>query len=307
MSLNSSPKNLNSPFIYFASQIMTTSTEIITNPSVRHDYIIVMAGRICNPNGDPNAGNSPRQLPTSHIYATPTSMSNRINQTAEILYGAKNLYHSGNNLDEIQKQYIKDKKSPNDLMQDHWDRRGNGGLFASFGKDKKEVVETGFRGIYRLYPSVSLNTPNLIEQAVTSATTNSKGNRTMGNASYVDWVVTKGMGTFNACINAKRGNIVDAEYMGQWLVCLWHHAMQTASLQRGEWDIVDCIIATHSNPYGNAQLEAIAGLVKVNVDLSDRSHQITLGTPPTGVTFTRLSEAIDGLLTKYPPSIGQTS
>jgi Cas7 group CRISPR-associated protein Csh2 len=282
---------------------MTTQLEVITNPTVRHDYVIIMAGKICNPNGDPNAGNSPRQLLTNHIYATSTSMGNRISQTAELLYGAKNMYRSGNNLDEIQKEYIKEKKTPNDLMSDYWDRRGNGGLFASFGKDKKDVVETGFRGIYRLYPSVSVNIPNLIEQAITSATTNSKGNRTMGNASYADWVVTKGTGTFNACINIKRNNIIDSEYMGQWLVCLWHHAMQTASLQRGEWDMVDCIIATHNSPYGNAQLSSIDSLIQVHVDENEKTHQITVPEPPNGVIFTRLSESIDTIIQKYPPNI----
>jgi Cas7 group CRISPR-associated protein Csh2 len=282
---------------------MTTQLEIITNPTVRHDYVMIMTGKICNPNGDPNAGNSPRQLLTNQIYATSTSMGNRISQTAELLYGAKNMYRSGNNLDEIQKEYIKEKKTPNDLMSDYWDRRGNGGLFASFGKDKKDVVETGFRGIYRLYPSVSVNIPNLIEQAITSATTNSKGNRTMGNSSYADWVVTKGTGTFNACINIKRNNIIDSEYMGQWLVCLWHHAMQTASLQRGEWDMVDCIIATHNSPYGNAQLSSIESLIQVNVDENEKTHQITVLEPPNGVIFTRLSESIDAIIQKYPPTI----
>jgi CRISPR-associated protein Csd2 len=275
----------------------------ITNPSVRHDYVVIMEGRICNPNGDPNAGNSPRQLPTSQVYATSTSMSNRISQTAELLYGAKNLYRSGTNLDDVQKAYIKDGKSPSDLMADHWDRRGNGGLFASFGKDKKEVVETGYRGIYRLYPSISINIPALIEQAITSATTNSKGNRTMGNSSYADWVVTKGTGTFNACINAKRDNIIDAEYMGQWLVCLWHHAMQTASLQRGEWDLVDCFIATHNTPYGNAQLSAIANLIDVTLDESNQTFDLNVGDAPDGVVLTRLSEMIGGLVEQYPPSL----
>jgi CRISPR-associated protein Csd2 len=282
---------------------MATTTETVTNPLVRHDYVIIMAGRICNPNGDPNAGNAPRQLPSSHIYATPTSMSNRISQTAELLYGASNLYRSGVNLDEIQQAYIKAKKNPSDLMADYWDRRGNGGLFASFGKDKKEVVETGYRGIYRLYPSVSINVPALIEQAITSATTNAKGNRTMGNASYADWAVTKGMGTFNACINAKRGGIIDAEYMGQWLVCLWHHAMQTASLQRGEWDLVDCVIATHNTPYGNAQLSTIANLVEITVDEQAQTYRIDLGDAPGGVTLIRLSEVINGLLSQYPPTV----
>jgi CRISPR-associated protein Csd2 len=285
----------------------TDTTTIITNPDVRHDYVIIMEGRICNPNGDPNAGNSPRQLPNSRVYATSTSMSNRINQTAELLYGVNNLYHSGNNLDDIQQKYIKEKKKPADLMGDYWDRRGNGGLFASFGKDKKEVIDTGFRGIYRLYPSVSVNIPALIEQAVTSATTNSKGNRTMGNASYADWVISKGTGTFNACINKQRNNIIDAEYMGQWLVCLWHHAMQTASLQRGEWDLLDCVIATHSNPYGNAQLSQISDLVKISVDDQEQTHSFDVSQAPEGVTFTRLSKAINGLQSQYPPTVGQVA
>lgn len=286
---------------------MTNTISTITNPNVRHDYVIIMQGRICNPNGDPNVGNSPRQLPNSHIYATPTSMSNRINQTAELLYGVNNLYHSGNNLDDIQQKYIKERKNPTDLMGDYWDRRGNGGLFASFGKDKKEVIDTGFRGIYRLYPSVSLNIPALIEQAITSATTNAKGNRTMGNASYADWVITKGTGTYNACINIKRNNIIDSEYMGQWLVCLWHHAMQTASLQRGEWDMVDCIIATHGTAYGSAQLSTISDLVEVKVDGEAQTHEINLVTAPVGVTFTRLSESIDALIAQYPPQINNVA
>jgi CRISPR-associated protein Csd2 len=277
--------------------------ETITNPAVRHDFVIIMEGRICNPNGDPNAGNAPRQLPTSQVYATPTSMSNRINQTAELLYGVDNLYRSGNNLDKIQQTYIKDKKSASELMRDYWDRRGNGGLFASFGKDKKEVIETGYRGIYRLYPSVSVNVPSLMEQAITSATTNSKGNRTMGNSSYADWVVTKGTGTFNACINAKRDNIIDAEYMGQWLVCLWHHAMQTASLQRGQWDLAECIIASHKTPYGNAQLNSISNLVQITADDEAQTYRLDVGEAPEGVTLTRLSEVINGLVAKYPPTV----
>jgi Cas7 group CRISPR-associated protein Csh2 len=286
---------------------MTNSIATITNPQVRHDYVIVMSGRLCNPNGDPNAGNAPRQLPSSHIYATPTSMSNRISQTAELLYGVTNMYKSGANLDDIQQKYIKDKKQPTELMKDFWDRKGNGGLFASFGKDKKEVVETGFRGIYRLYPSVSVNVPNLIEQAITSATTNAKDKRTMGSSAYADWVVTKGTGTFNACINSKRDGIVNAEYMGQWLICLWHHAMQTASLQRGEWDMVDCVIATHSTAYGSAQLGKISDLVKVTVDEEAQTHKIDLGTAPAGVTFTRLSESINALIAQYPPQINKSA
>jgi CRISPR/Cas system type I-B associated protein Csh2 (Cas7 group RAMP superfamily) len=275
----------------------------VTNPAVRHDFIIIMEGRICNPNGDPNAGNSPRQLPTNQVYATSTSMSNRISQTAELLYGASNLYRSGNNLDTIQQKYILEKKGPDELMSDFWDRRGNGGLFASFGKNVKEVVETGYRGIYRLYPSVSLNVPALIEQAITSATTNSKGNRTMGSSSYADWVLTKGTGTFNACINAKRNNTIDSEYMGQWLVCLWHHALQTASLQRGEWDLVDCIIASHRTPYGNAQLSAISELVNISVDEQKHTYNVQIGEAPDGVIIHRLSEIIDELLSLYPPTV----
>ena len=288
---------------------MTDLTSIVTTPNVRHDYIIIMEGKICNPNGDPNAGNSPRQLPSSHIYATPTSMSNRISQTAELLYGVKNLYRSGTNLDEVQQQYIKDKKTPAELMGDYWDRRGNGGLFASFGKGKKEVIETGYRGIYRLYPCVSINIPNLIEQAITSATTNADSKRTMGNASYADWAIAKSTGTFNACINAKRDGIIDAEYMGQWLVCLWYHAMQTASLQRGEWDLVECFIATHNNPYGNAQLQQIANLVAISVDEQKQTHNVMAlkPQPPTGVTFTRLSEVINALLSKYPPTVSMAA
>jgi CRISPR/Cas system type I-B associated protein Csh2 (Cas7 group RAMP superfamily) len=268
--------------------------ETITNPNVRHDFVIVMRGRLCNPNGDPNAGNAPRQLPDNTVYATSTSMGSRISQTAETLYGAKILYKSGTDLDAVQKEH----DTPAALMSSYWDRRGNGGLFASYGKGKGAVVETGFRGIYRLYPSVSLGVPNLIEQAITSPTTNSKGNRTMGNATYADRVVTKGTGTYNACLNLKRDGIIDATYMGQWLVCLWHHAAQTASLQRGEWDIVDCIIATHSTPFGNTQLAAIADMVAVDDD-----GAIADMVAPAGVTLTRLSEAIDALTKAYPPTI----
>ncbi len=129
----------------------------------------------------------------------------------------------------------------------------------------------------------------------------------MGNASYANWVITKGTGTFNACINAKRDGIINAEYMGQWLVCLWHHAMQTASLQRGEWDLVECVIATHSTPYGNAQLSAISNLVEINFDDQAQTHNINVGHPPEGVTLTRLSEAISGLLAEYPPTVSMAA
>jgi CRISPR-associated Cas5-like protein len=118
-----------------------------------------------------------------------------------------------------------------------------------------------------------------------------------------DWVITKGTGTFNACINKKRSNIINAEYMGQWLVCLWHHAMQTASLQRGKRDLVECVIATHSNPYGNAQLGKISDLVQVDIDDRAQTHSIKINNAPAGVTTTLLSAAISDLLTVYPPTL----
>lgn len=277
---------------------ITNTIATITNPAVRHDFVIVMRGELCNPNGDPNAGNAPRQLPDNRVYTTGTSLSSRINQTAELLYGAKVLYKHGTNLDEVQKQY----DTPTALMKDFWDRRGNGGLFASYGKDKKNAIEVGFRGIYRLYPMVSLEVPNLVEQAITSPTTNSKGNRTMGNATYADRVVARGTGTYNACLNIKRGNTVDAEYMGQWLVCLWQHPIMTASLQRGEWEIVDVVIATHNNAYGNLQLSKVDGLVTV-----EGNGVVSVADAPEGITITRLSDVIDDLTVAYPPTIAQAS
>jgi len=87
----------------------------------------------------------------------------------------------------------------------------------------------------------------------------------------------------------------------------WHHALQTASLQRGEWDLVDCIIATHNNPYGNAQLNPISNLVEIDLNEEAQTYNINVGTASEGVTFTRLSAAIGGLLLKYPPKVGVTA
>jgi CRISPR-associated protein Cas7 len=304
--------------------------KLITNPEVRHDYVIVMEGKICNPNGDPNAGNAPRQLPNNLVYATATSMSSRISTTAELMYNVKNLYRPCTNIGDIQSDYAKQGKNAEDLMRDFWDRRGNGGLFPGIAKVQKagkksskksgkakgaeeiededdstsdvELVESGFSGVYRLYPSVALKIANQIEQAITSPVINGK-DKVMGNASYVDYIVTKGTGTFNACINKKRSSIVTAEYMAQYLICLWFHAQQTASLQRGRWDIVDCVIGVHSNAYGNAQLSTIEKLVQVDVDTVKQEHTIKVGQAPSGVTLVSLSEVIGALLEAYPPAV----
>ena len=86
---------------------------------------------------------------------------------------------------------------------------------------------------------------------------------------------------------------------------MWHHAIQTASLQRGEWDLVECVIATHSTPYDNAQLSKISNLVSINVDEKTQTHSIDLGTTPEDVIFTRLSDPSARLETQYPPGVNK--
>ncbi|MGQ9784585.1 MAG: type I-C CRISPR-associated protein Cas7/Csd2, partial [Armatimonadota bacterium] len=62
--------------------------EIVTNPEVRHDFLILFDVQDGNPNGDPDAGNMPRVDPeTMHGLVTDVCIKRKIRDYVDLTHG----------------------------------------------------------------------------------------------------------------------------------------------------------------------------------------------------------------------------
>lgn len=92
--------------------------EIVTNPEVRHDFLILFDVQDGNPNGDPDAGNMPRVDPeTMHGLVTDVCIKRKIRDYVDLTHGDKD--------EERFKIYVQNKGvALNELHQRAYDALG---------------------------------------------------------------------------------------------------------------------------------------------------------------------------------------
>jgi CRISPR-associated protein Csd2 len=262
---------------------MTIANQLlIVNPEVRHDFVFLFEGINHNGNGDPDAENRPRQTGDGYAFTTPNSLLNRIYQTAADLFDVNIYATSDTNITAVQSRYTDHME----LIKHYWDRRLRGGLFTKT-KDVKQG-SIGKRGIIQIdtvesiQPVYEIVTTTIVptmqldkdkENKMTGKTT-IVSEKTMGKLHHIPYAIYRGCGTYNAALNKKYGNLVDAQLLAQFWIALWHHADHTRSLQRGGWHLRDVWVVTHPTPYGgNHHLIDIANMLKVSQ--GDRTFEVS--------------------------------
>jgi CRISPR-associated protein Csd2 len=262
---------------------MTIANQLlIVNPEIRHDFVFLFEGINHNGNGDPDAENRPRQTGDGYAFTTPNSLLNRIYQTAADLFDVNIYATSDTNITAVQSRYTDHME----LIKHYWDRRLRGGLFTKT-KDVKQG-SIGKRGIIQIdtvesiQPVYEIVTTTIVptmqldkdkENKMTGKTT-IVSEKTMGKLHHIPYAIYRGCGTYNAALNKKYGNLVDAQLLAQFWIALWHHADHTRSLQRGGWHLRDVWVVTHPTPYGgNHHLIDIANMLKVSQ--GDRTFEVS--------------------------------
>lgn len=291
--------------------------QLITDPTKRHDFVLLFDVQDGNPNGDPDAGNLPRVDPeTMHGLVTDVALKRKVRDYVDMARGSEDprckiyVQHEAYLTDtrlRVFKNHGGDAKTPATtarawMCEEFFDIRMFGAVMSM-----KEANAGQVRGPVQLTFARSVDPIVPLDVSIVGPAQNQSQSRkddkdqtdhfgTMGRKSTVPYALYRGAGFFNPHFAAQTGVIsADLELFWQALLGMWDIDRSAA---RGMIACRGIYVFTHENRLGNAPAHRLLELVRVPKSASEAprafsDYQIT--TPPEGalsafpgVTFTKL-------------------
>ncbi len=281
----------------------------MTDPSVRHDIVLLFDIHDGNPNGDPDAGNRPRVDPeTGHGLVTDVSLKRKVRDTIPLAAGGEGGYDifvtAGVPLNSVlEKSYQQanlklGKETKNADAAREWlcrtyvDIR----LFGAVLSMKDTPALGQIRGPVQVSFARSVDPVAPAEHAITRLTHTTvadaeKGGGTMGNK----WTIPYGLYTAVIGYSASRGKQTgvserDLELLYKTLASMFDH---TSSAARANMATRGLFVFTHHDAFGAAPMHQLVDRVKVSrhpdVELArsvqDYDISVDVDELPSGVTY----------------------
>lgn len=281
-----------------------------TDPSKRHEFILLFDVRMGNPNGDPDAGNMPRVDPeTMHGLVTDVAIKRKVRDYVQLTRGGTIFIQSKTALNTLIEQAgdakgVKESKTANDdvrqeMCRSYYDIRMFGAVLST-GKLNAGQVRGPLQVTFArsLDPVLPLEV-SITRQARTTEERMGTGTTEMGRKPLVPYGLYRAQGYFNPFLARQAG--VSSDDLDAFWTALQNLFDFDRSAARGEMAVRGLWVFTHDNEKGNAPAHKLFELIKTpSIGGSPRSFQDyeakitmpesglldTYGFP--GVTLTRL-------------------
>lgn len=252
-----------------------------TDPTKRHEFVLLFDVRNGNPNGDPDAGNLPRVDPeTMYGLVTDVALKRKVRDYLQITRNAPIFIQSKVALNTLKEQ-VADKVEPplskeeregkkpvprlqSQLCKDYFDIRMFGAVLAT-GEEGARLNAGQVRGPVQLTFARSLDPVlpldvTITRQARTTEERMETGTTEMGRKSLVPYGLYRAHGYFNPFLGRNTGVSADD------LSALWD-ALQNLfdfdrSAARGEMAVRGLWVFTHDNEKGNAPAHKLFDLIE---------------------------------------------
>lgn len=291
------------------------SSSTITNPGTRHEFVLLFDVLNGNPNGDPDAMNSPRVDPeTGNGLVTDVALKRKVRDFLALTQGTPLFIQSGTSLNALKSEsanrvdppLTKDERAgkrpvprlARQLCSDYYDIRMFGAVLAT--GDRNDRLNAGqVRGPMQFTFARSIDPVLPVDIAITrqARTTDERmetGTTEMGRKSFVPYGLYRSHGFFNPFFADQTG------VQSEDLVGLWQALSNLFDLERsasrGEMAVRGLLVFTHENKLGNAPAHRLFDLVQVNLRESGktprafRDYEVTINEEavPSGITMTAL-------------------
>jgi len=298
----------------------------ITNPELRHDFLVLFDVQDGNPNGDPDAGNMPRVDPeTMQGLVTDVCIKRKVRDYVDLALGDQELYkiyvqNKGIALNDLHKRaYVGCKKTSTgakqkreDVMEvrawmckNFYDIRMFGAVMTTevnCGHVRGPVQLTFARSIDPITPlDVSITRVAITRPADASVVVGETGDEQgkgkvteMGRKAMLPYGLYLGRGFFSPKFAKDTGvTSQDLELFWEALVRVWD---LDRSASRGFMALRGLYVFTHENPLGNAHAHELFARLQVQrkpeveAARSFADYVTTFDTEnlPPGVTLTRV-------------------
>jgi CRISPR-associated protein Csd2 len=305
---------------------MTTATAIHTDPARRHDFVLLFDVSDGNPNGDPDAGNTPRVDPeTMQGLVTDVALKRKVRDWVDMAHGAEGAYkiyvqNTGVALNSIHQRAYDDlkikstgtKQARGDvdrarawMCQNFFDIRLFGAVMSTgvnCGQVRGPVQMTFSRSIDPIVPlDLSITrvavTREEDAQVVTSEDGSTSGKQTeMGRKSLVPYGLYRAHGFFNPHF-ARQTGVSEADLSLFWfwqaLQKMWDHLRSSSTGEMTCWGLY---VFSHESSLGNAPAHVL--FERINVErkpgieapraFKDYLVSVDDAELPAGVGLTRL-------------------
>lgn len=252
-----------------------------TDPTKRHEFVLLFDARNSNPNGDPDAGNMPRVDPeTMHGIVTDVALKRKVRDYLQLTRSSDNqemppgfgiFIQSKTALNTIirdvgQEIGVKESKTVNERVRDelcrrYYDIRMFGAVLSTgtlnAGQVRGPVQLTFARSIDPVLPLDIAIT----RQARTTEERMETGTTEMGRKPIIPYGLYRAHGYFNPYLARQAGvSREDLETLWEALQNLFEFDRSAA---RGEMHVRGLVVFSHDNPKGNAPAHRLFDLVTV--------------------------------------------
>ncbi len=289
---------------------METQLSAISNPDVRHDFVMIFDVTDGNPNGDPDNGGEPRQDPIDmRGIVSPGCIKRRIRDSLALLFNESLYIASGTALDAPQLAAIADAEKANGKDKSAVAKSARQLIFERFidvrlfGAVLTQITKIGnggqVTGAIQIDTARSVTPIEIRRDGITrcaGATEKDGLNQNMGAQFRVPYGLYTTMGTYSAALAKAQGNPISAEDLEKFWQALALHLELTPSTMRGRMILRDVLVYTHESKFGSARTEDLQAALTIKTEVeSPRSivdYTITISETPKGVTMTRLRDVL---------------
>ena len=254
----------------------------------RYEFMLLLEAEMCNPNGDPDAGNLPRQDQESELgYITDVAIKRRCRNYIDDAYGNEPgnaiMYRNGtsinkiiaqacfqaNDISKIEGKFTNTKvdETKSILLQQYWDIRTFGGVLST-GLNAGQVKGAVQIGISRSIDPIHIEDITVTRMCYTDGkdfktleeydkeeqSRSDDKKRTMGNKSFITYGLYLVKGTVSAMLAEKTGFTEDdLNKLFEALFQMYEHDI--SSSKQGMHVIAPIIIFKHTGTQDKANTE----------------------------------------------------
>lgn len=292
-----------------------SETATITNPATRHEFVLLFDVVNGNPNGDPDAMNSPRVDPeTGNGLVTDVALKRKVRNFLSLTQNTPMFIQGEQALNTLKSKAAEKVDPPltkddregkrpiprlqQQLCADYFDIRMFGAVLAT--GEKGDRLNAGqVRGPMQLTFAQSIDPVLPVDVTITrqGRTTEERlltGTTEIGRKSIVPYGLYRAHGFFNPYFADKTG--VDSEDLSAFWQALTNLFDLERSASRGEMAVQGLLVFTHENKLGNAPAHRLFDLIKIHLRNEEssprafRDYEVTIDQDnlPPGISLTVL-------------------
>lgn len=298
-----------------ALDVTEAALATITNPATRHEFVVLFDVLNGNPNGDPDAMNSPRIDPeTGNGLVTDVALKRKVRDFLALTQGTLLFIQGGRALNTLKSEAAetldpqltkeeREGKRPIPRLQqrlcaDYYDIRMFGAVLAT--GEKGDRLNAGqVRGPMQLTFARSIDPVLPVDMTITrqGRTTEERlltGTTEIGRKSIVPYGLYRAHGFYNPFFADRTG--VGSDDLGAFWQAMSNLFELERSASRGEMSVRGLLVFTHENKLGNAHAHRLFERIEtrrqdgVDAPRSFSDYDVTVQDTdlPRGITMTAL-------------------